>query len=61
VPLRVQCKFGKDVITDFSQDTVQFNKVLSASFAAVQSHMANDGLGNTVVTYDENNSVTPLA
>jgi VCBS repeat-containing protein len=52
--------FGKDVVTDFSKDTVQFDHGVFANFAAVQSHMANDGHGNTIITYDANNTVTLL-
>lgn len=29
-----------------------------ANFAALQAHAANDGLGNTVITYDAGNTIT---
>ena len=43
--------FGKDVITDFSNDTIQIDHNVFANFAAVQSHSAQVG-ADTVVTYD---------
>lgn len=51
--------FGKDVITDFRGDTVQFDHTVFSNFAAVQSHMAQVG-ANTVITWDANNTVTLL-
>jgi RTX calcium-binding nonapeptide repeat (4 copies) len=50
--------FGKDVITDFDKDVVQFDHAVFANFAAVQSHMVNDGFGNTVITLDPTNTIT---
>jgi VCBS repeat-containing protein len=52
--------FGKDVITDFkpNADHIQVDDALFANFAAVQSHAANDGHGNTVITYDANDTIT---
>ena len=50
--------YGKDVITDFANDTIQFDHSVFADFAAVQSHMANDGFGNTVITLDANDTMT---
>ena len=52
--------FGKDVIKDFGGDTIQFDHGTFANFAEVQSLMANDGHGNTVITADTNNTVTLL-
>ena len=50
----------EDVITDFkpNEDVIQFDHALFADFAAVQSHAANDGLGNTVITFDANDTIT---
>jgi Ca2+-binding RTX toxin-like protein len=54
--------FGEDVITDFKphQDVIQFDHTLFANFAAVQSHATNDGQGNTVITFDANDTITLL-
>jgi hypothetical protein len=52
--------FGFDVITDFKNDTIVFDLDLFADFADVQSNMADDGLGNTVITYDASNTITLL-
>jgi probable HAF family extracellular repeat protein/VCBS repeat-containing protein len=51
--------FGKDVVTDFTPgDHIQIDHTLFANFAAVQAHAANDGHGNTVITYDANDTIT---
>ncbi|MGL3107984.1 hypothetical protein [Bradyrhizobium sp. BR 1432] len=52
--------FGKDVITDFkpNADHIQIDDALFANFAAVQAHATNDGHGNTVITYDANDTIT---
>jgi VCBS repeat-containing protein len=52
--------FGNDVATDFTPGTdfIQFDRTLFASFSDVQAHAANDGQGNTVITYDANNTIT---
>ncbi|MEA2896061.1 MAG: hypothetical protein QOJ84_1676, partial [Bradyrhizobium sp.] len=52
--------FGKDVITDLkpNEDVIQFDHSLFANFASVQSHAANDGHGNTVITLDANDTIT---
>jgi probable HAF family extracellular repeat protein len=52
--------FGKDVITDFHNDVIQFDHTVFADFAAIQAHMANDGHGNTVITHDANTTVKLL-
>jgi len=54
--------FGKDIITDFeagpgASDVIQFDHTLFADFNAVLAHTADDGHGNTVITYDQNNSI----
>src|SRR3954469_10546376 len=50
--------FGNDVITDFKphNDVIQFDHSLFASFADL--HAADDGHGNTVITYDASDTVT---
>ncbi|MEK9282795.1 Ig-like domain-containing protein [Bradyrhizobium sp. ISRA442] len=52
--------FGKDVITDFKPgaDHIQFDHTLFANFSSVQAHATNDGHGNTVITYDANDTIT---
>ena len=52
--------FNRDVITDFntSTDVIRIDRNLFANFAAVQAHAANDGYGNTVITYDANDTIT---
>jgi VCBS repeat-containing protein len=52
--------FGNDVITGFKSNTdaIQFDQSLFASFADVQAHAASDGHGNTVITYDANDTIT---
>ncbi|WP_166517493.1 M10 family metallopeptidase C-terminal domain-containing protein [Bradyrhizobium canariense] len=55
--------FGKDTITDFQAgpavgDVIQFDHALFADFASVLSHTADDGHGNTVITYDANDTIT---
>ncbi|TFV72659.1 hypothetical protein E4K64_22510 [Bradyrhizobium frederickii] len=52
--------FGKDVITDFkpNADHIQIDDTLFANFAAVKTHAAGDGQGNTLITYDANNTIT---
>jgi len=40
------------------QDFIQFDHTLFASRALVLSHTANDGLGNSVITFDSNDTVT---
>jgi hypothetical protein len=55
--------FGRDIVTDFdpqSADVIQFDPSVFADFNAVLSHAANDGSGNTVITYDANNVLTLL-
>ena len=52
--------FGNDVINDFGGDTIHFDHGTFANFAAVQSNMANDGHGNTVITADADHTVTLL-
>jgi len=49
--------FGNDVITDFSNDLIQFDHVLFANFAAVKAKSAQVG-ADTVITYDTANAVT---
>jgi hypothetical protein len=39
-------------------DFLQIDHALFANFADVQAHAANDGQGNTVITYDVNNTIT---
>lgn len=51
--------FGKDLVTDFKPgDHIQIDNTLFANFAAVQAHAASDGQGNTVITYDANDTIT---
>jgi hypothetical protein len=55
--------FGKDIITDFQAgvgagDVIQFDHTLFANFNAVLSKTTDDGHGNTVITYDANNTLT---
>lgn len=55
--------FGHDTITDFtpeSSDVIQFDSLMFADYNVVQSHSTDDGHGNTIITYDANNSVTLL-
>ena len=56
--------FGRDIIEDFGltkddRDRIQFNGDTFASFAAVASHMAQQG-ADVIITLDGNNSVTLL-
>jgi Ca2+-binding RTX toxin-like protein len=52
--------FGHDTIADYSvgQDNVNVDHTMFADFAALIAHAADDGLGNTVITADANNSIT---
>ncbi len=50
--------FGKDVVTDFvSGDFIEFSTSAFSSFAAVQAHAAQVG-ADTVITLDNDNTVT---
>ena len=51
---------GYDVVTDFKPktDQIRIDDVLFANVADVLAHAANDGLGNSVITYDADNTVT---
>ena len=52
--------FGKTTITDFhsGEDIIQFDHTNFANTAAVIAHLADDGLGNSVITLDANDTVT---
>lgn len=52
--------FGKDVVGDFhaGEDFIQFDRSLFASATSVLAHTANDGHGNSVITYDSADTVT---
>ena len=52
--------FNKDIITDFNTavDLIRIDHTLFANFAAVQAHEADGGHGNTVITYDANDTIT---
>jgi hypothetical protein len=54
--------FGKDTITDFNpaSDVLQFNRALFPSPESVMNNTADDGLGNTVIVADINDTVTLL-
>jgi VCBS repeat-containing protein len=54
--------FGHNTITDFDFhiDVIQWAQGTFATIESVFSHMASDGHGGTVITYDTNNSVTLL-
>jgi Ca2+-binding RTX toxin-like protein len=52
--------FGNDIIVDFhpGEDIIQFDHTSFADASSVISHMADDGHGNAVVSFDANNTVT---
>ena len=49
---------NKRKLTDAFVDHIQIDPTLFADFAAVKAHAANDGHGNTVITYDTNDTIT---
>jgi Ca2+-binding RTX toxin-like protein len=52
--------FGEDTIGDLNpmQDVIQFDAAVFANAAAVMAATEDDGLGNSVITYDSNNTIT---
>jgi probable HAF family extracellular repeat protein len=58
----LEAGFGDVRITNFhpSTDVLQFNHALFANFAAAMANTASDGQGDTIITYDKNDSVTLL-
>ncbi len=52
--------FGQDRITDFAVnvDKIQFDTAVFANGTAVLAATADDGLGNTVITYNGSNTIT---
>lgn len=52
--------FGQDTIVghQLGKDSISFDHTLFANFAAMFSHTASDGHGNTVITYAPNETVT---
>ncbi|EHR04634.1 M10 family metallopeptidase C-terminal domain-containing protein [Bradyrhizobium sp. WSM471] len=54
-----ELSFGNDIVTDFhpGSDTIQLDKAMFLSFADVSAHTADDGLGNTVIAFDANNTI----
>jgi Ca2+-binding RTX toxin-like protein len=51
--------FARDTIHDFGPgDVIQFDHTQFTDFAAILAHTSDDGLGNTVITYDANHAVT---
>jgi VCBS repeat-containing protein len=51
--------FGHDVIANFQHnDVIQFDRSVFSSFASVQSHMVNDGLGNVMINLDSADTIT---
>ena len=52
-------RFGHDTVTGFGwNDVIAVDRSLFADIAAVRSHAAVDGSGNTVITLDADNSIT---
>jgi len=54
--------FGKDTVTGFvasgaAHDTIDFSTAVFASFAAVQSHMAQSG-ANVIISLDSADAIT---
>jgi len=37
---------------------IQFDRAVFTDFNAVRSHTADDGHGNTIITFDANNAIT---
>ena len=51
--------FGRDVITDFTRgfDKIEIGNALFANFAALQASAATNASGNTLITFDANNTI----
>ena len=51
--------FGHNTVDDFGPgDLIQFDHSQFADFAAILAHTADDGHGNTTITFDVSHSVT---
>jgi Ca2+-binding RTX toxin-like protein len=52
--------FGKDIIADFKPmvDVIQFDSAVFPNFAAVQSHIADNGTGSAVITASGSDTIT---
>jgi Ca2+-binding RTX toxin-like protein len=52
--------FGNDIVSDFNlgEDLIEIDHTIFADFAAVMANTADDELGNAVITYDDNNTIT---